>query len=83
MRSFPATLGYGAGLAVLQGVFDFTGGSLQGLRRDPDVDDYERKEQLRRQRRRPIWETIDELGEGRGMVSSSYAILQRYVTNIS
>lgn len=66
VRSFPATLGFGAGLAVLQGVFDFTGGSLQGLGKDPNVDEYERKEQLRRNRRRPIQETLDELGEGRG-----------------
>ena len=66
VRSFPATLGFGAGLAVLQGVFDFTGGSLQGIGKDPNVDEYERKEELRRSRRRPIQETLDELGEGRG-----------------
>ena len=67
VRSFPATLGFGTGLAVLQGVFDFTGGKLSGFDKDPNVDEYERKEQLRKQRRRPIQETLDELGEGRGM----------------
>lgn len=66
MRSFPATLGFGAGLAVLQGAFDFTGGALQGLGDDPTVDEYERREELRRNRRRPIQETLNELGEGRG-----------------
>ena len=66
MRSLPATLGFGAGLAVLQGVFDYTGGKFTGLDKDPDVNEYERKEQLKKQRRRPIQETLNELGEGRG-----------------
>ncbi|KAL9101727.1 MAG: hypothetical protein Q9163_003049 [Psora crenata] len=65
MRSFPATLGYGAGLAVLQGVFDYTGGKFTGYDRDPNVNEYERKELLRREKRRPIQETLNELGEGR------------------
>ena len=64
---------------MIQGVFDFTGGSLQGFRRDPNVDEYERKEQLRQQKRRPIWETIEELGEGRGNGISSFS----YVVGIS
>jgi len=32
------------------------------------VDEYERKEQLRRNRRRPIQQTVEELGEGRGRI---------------
>jgi hypothetical protein len=32
----------------------------------PEMDEYERKEQLRLARRRPIEETIAEIGEGRG-----------------
>lgn len=59
-------LGIGAGVAVVQGVFDYTGGSLSGYGKDPNVDEYERKEQLRRNRRRPIQQTLDEVGEGRG-----------------
>ncbi len=66
VRTIPAVLGYGAGLAVLLGTFDYTGGVLTGYTRDPDVDEFERKEQLRKNRRRPISETIEELGEGRG-----------------
>lgn len=62
----PAVLGIGAGLAVVQGVFDYTGGMLSGYEKDPNVDEYERKEQLRKNRRRPIQETLDQLGEGRG-----------------
>ena len=62
----PAVLGYGAGAAILLGVFDYTGGVLTGYARDPEVDEYERKQKLRRNKRRPIGETLDELGEGRG-----------------
>lgn len=66
VRSFPAVIGYGAALATLQGVFEYTGGKLNGYEADSSVDQYERKEQLRRNRRRPIEETLQELGEGRG-----------------
>lgn len=68
VRTLPAVLGYGAGLAVLLGAFDYTGGVLTGYDKDPSVDEYERKEYLRKNRRRPIQETIEELGEGRGML---------------
>ena len=66
VQTFPAVLGWGAGLAVVQGVFDYTGGQLTGYERDPNVDEYERKEQLRKNKRRPIQEIIEQLGEGRG-----------------
>jgi len=62
----PAVLGYGASLAVIMAAFDYTGGSLFGYQRDPAIDEYDRKEALRANKRRPIQETIDELGEGRG-----------------
>ena len=66
-RSFPAVLGFGAGLAILEGVFDFTGGKLTGAGLGPNAEeDYGSKEWMRRNRRRPIQETLDELGEGRG-----------------
>lgn len=71
VRTMPAVLGYGAGLAVLLGTFDYTGGVLTGYTKDPEVDEYERKEMLRRNRRRPIQETVTELGEGRGMATQS------------
>ena len=66
VRTIPAVLGYGAGVAIVMALFDYTGGSLAGFRRDPTVDEYERKAALRTNRRRPIEETISELGEGRG-----------------
>ncbi|MCJ1452785.1 hypothetical protein MMC28_003129 [Mycoblastus sanguinarius] len=68
-RTFPAVLGFGAGLAVLQGVFDYTGGKFSGYDKDPNVDEYERKDQLRKNKRRPIQETLEQLGEGRGKAS--------------
>ena len=58
-------LGFGAGLAILQGGQDYCGG-LRGFAKDPNIDEYERKERLRKERRRPIEETLRELGEGRG-----------------
>lgn len=67
----PAVLGYGAGLAVLLGTFDYTGGTLRGYFRDPDFDEITRKENIRKNRRRPFEETVEEIGEGRGMLIAS------------
>lgn len=67
VRTVPAVLGTGAVLAVLQSVFDYTGGALNGYRKDPEVDEFERKQDLRKERRRPIQETLEQLGEGRGI----------------
>ncbi|KAI9884278.1 MAG: hypothetical protein M1823_003933 [Watsoniomyces obsoletus] len=72
LRTIPAVLGYGASAALLLGVFDYTGSSFGGYAVDRDVDHVERKEQLRRNRRRPIQETVDELGEGRGVYAPGY-----------
>ncbi|MCJ1356940.1 MAG: hypothetical protein MMC33_006936 [Icmadophila ericetorum] len=72
-RSLPAILGYGAGLAVLLSAFDYTGGVLSGYAKDPEVDEYERKQELRKNRRRPIQETLEQLGEGRGVYGPGYA----------
>jgi len=70
-RTLPAVLGYGVMLSVLMGVFDYTGGKLTGYDKDPNVDEIDRKEALRKNKRRPIWETIQELGEGRGQLPVS------------
>jgi hypothetical protein len=53
------------------GAFDYTGGSLSGFKKDKDLDEFERKEALRKNRRRPIQETLSELGEGRGTSPST------------
>ncbi|KAI4274419.1 MAG: hypothetical protein LQ337_003954 [Flavoplaca oasis] len=71
-RSFPAVLGFGALLAIIQGTFDYTGGKMTGFARDGEVDEYERTEQVRRNKRRPIEETLQELGEGRGIYGPGY-----------
>ncbi|MCJ1414597.1 hypothetical protein MMC32_000924 [Xylographa parallela] len=84
----PAVLGYGAGLAVLLGTFDYTGGVLTGYEKDPNVDEYDRKQQLRKNRRMPIEETISDLGEGRGIYGPGYEerrrerIRQNYGINV-
>lgn len=67
----PAVLGYGAFTSVLLGGFEYTGG-LRGKRPEiEDMDEHERKEHLRRNRRRPIEETLANVGEGRGMCELS------------
>lgn len=62
----PAVLGFGALTAVVMGAYDYTGGALSGYKKDKEMDEFERKEYLRKNRRIPIDQTISELGEGRG-----------------
>jgi putative N-acetylmannosamine-6-phosphate epimerase len=62
----PRIIGYGAFSAVALAAYEFTGGTLKGYLNRPEMDEYERKELLRKNRRRPIEETIAEIGEGRG-----------------
>ncbi|GAB7356365.1 hypothetical protein MBLNU459_g7150t1 [Dothideomycetes sp. NU459] len=72
-RTAPAVLGYGAALAVVLGAFNYTGGKLTGYNKDPTVDEVGRKEYLRKNRRRPLEDTVTELGEGRGIYAPGYA----------
>lgn len=63
----PIVLGLGAGFAAWQGVFALTGGRLWINRADrPDEEEFDSKMAMRAARRRPIEETIAEIGEGRG-----------------
>ncbi|KAI9752432.1 MAG: hypothetical protein M1815_000510 [Lichina confinis] len=66
-RSIAPVIGSGTAVAVLLGAYHYTGESLAGFREDQKEDDFDRKEFLRKNRRRPIDETIDELGERRGI----------------
>jgi hypothetical protein len=59
-------LGYGSALAVVLSAFNYTGGKFLGTDLDKDVDEVSRKEHMRKNRRRSIEETVNELGEGRG-----------------
>ena len=52
------------------GAYDFGGGALTGYKKDSEVDEFERKDALRKNRRRPIEQTISEIGEGRGKTMS-------------
>ncbi|KAI1175280.1 hypothetical protein F4777DRAFT_579116 [Nemania sp. FL0916] len=66
-------LGAGAGFSAVMTTFEYTGGRLTGQRSElPGMDDYETKEYLRKNRRRPIEETIADLGEGRGIFPPGY-----------
>ncbi|KAF8250153.1 hypothetical protein K440DRAFT_597600 [Wilcoxina mikolae CBS 423.85] len=71
-RTMPSVIGYGAGLALTLGVFDYTGGSIAGIFRDPNMDEVARKENLRKNRRRPFEEYIEDTGEGRGIYGPGY-----------
>ncbi|TID14435.1 Threonine-tRNA ligase [Venturia nashicola] len=71
-RTMPAVLGYGSGLAITAFAFDYTRTSLSGQKNDPTVDEFERKMMMRKNRQRPIEETIAELGEGRGIYGPGY-----------
>lgn len=66
VRTMPAVIGYGAGLALVLGVFDYTGGSLTGWAKDGAVDEVTRKQILRSTFRKPLEDTISVVGEGRG-----------------
>jgi len=70
--SVPAVLGFGALTAVVLGAYDYSGGALTGYKRDKEIDEFERKQNLRKNRRRPIEQTISELGEGRGIYGPGY-----------
>ena len=62
-------LGYALTLSVALGVFNFSGGVFTGVKKDSTLDDYDRKQDLKARARRPIQETINEIGEGRGTLS--------------
>lgn len=58
-------LGWGALTATVLAVYDYTGGGLTGFRKQKEHDEFDRKEYLRKNRRRPLEETIADVGEGR------------------
>lgn len=60
-------LGSGVGMAVLLGVFEYTGGRLDGFYRRGEEDGFEIRERMMKNRRKSMEETIAEVGEGRGM----------------
>ncbi|KAK0892360.1 hypothetical protein LTR91_019267 [Friedmanniomyces endolithicus] len=71
-RSPALILGYGTGLSALLFAFSFTGGTLYGYQKDPTVDEVSRKEYMRKNRRRPIEQTVNELGESAHVHAPGY-----------
>ncbi|KAI2634591.1 hypothetical protein GGS21DRAFT_539395 [Xylaria nigripes] len=72
-RRFASVLGLGSLFSIVMSTFAYTGGSLVGTRSEVDgMDEYQRKEYLRKNRRRPIEETIADIGEARGIKPPGY-----------
>lgn len=69
-------LGFGAFTAIILAAYDYTGANLRGYNKEENVDEFERKQALRKNRRRPIEETISQLGEGRGKPDATVSMLQ-------
>lgn len=59
-------VGYGTFTAIAMTAWEYTGG-LRGKRPEIEgMDEFDRRENLRKNRRRPIEETLANVGEGRG-----------------
>ncbi|KAK1993781.1 Tim17/Tim22/Tim23 family protein [Colletotrichum falcatum] len=72
-RRMPVVLGLGAAFGAWQGVFQLTGGRLRGWSEDKsEFGEMDKKLAQRAAKRRPIEETIAELGEGRGIRPPGY-----------
>ena len=66
----PSVIGNGVALAVVMGAIHYTGGTFFRDNDTPHDEPYaDTKEAARKRFRRPINETINELGEGRGLCS--------------
>jgi hypothetical protein len=59
-------LGAGATTAVVMSAFRYTNGFKGTTSAETDEEEVERRENAKKFRRRPISETIEQLGEGRG-----------------
>jgi hypothetical protein len=68
-------LGAGAGFGVVVAAFRFSNGLSGYKMKEDDVDEVARKEEMRKMRRRPLQETIEQLGEGRGMFHHVWRIM--------
>ncbi|KAI0475438.1 hypothetical protein GGR56DRAFT_675565 [Xylariaceae sp. FL0804] len=76
LGTMPRVVGCAAAFSAIMTTFEYTGGTLRGgsteKTEDPTIDEYERKELMRMNRRRPIEETIADVGEGRGIKPPGY-----------
>ncbi|KAK1979399.1 Tim17/Tim22/Tim23 family protein [Colletotrichum cereale] len=72
-KRMPVVLGLGAAFGAWQGVFQITGGRLRGWTEGKlDEAEFDNKIAQRAAKRRPIEETIAEIGEGRGIRPPGY-----------
>ncbi|RKU45571.1 hypothetical protein DL546_006966 [Coniochaeta pulveracea] len=71
-RRMPRIIGIGAVFGLVLSVMDYTGRSIKGNRQTQDLEEFDRKEYLRKNRRRPLEETIAEVGEGRSIRPPGY-----------
>lgn len=79
----PMILGYGALTSITLSVFELTGGSLRGKKPEIEgMDEFERKDYLRTNRRGPIENTIQNLGEGRGKHFFPWYIVIQLLTQV-
>jgi len=73
VRTMPGVVGCGIGLGVVMGIFEYTGGALGRRFSSGGVrDEVGRKEGVRARTRRDVKETIEVLGEGRGIYGSGW-----------
>ncbi|KAH7138009.1 NADH-ubiquinone oxidoreductase 213 kDa subunit [Dendryphion nanum] len=71
-RSLPFMIGAGVVFGTVQSAFAYTEGFSPKTVTYGDEDEVERRETLKKLRRRPIEETIEQLGEGRGIYAPGY-----------
>ncbi|CUS07111.1 unnamed protein product [Tuber aestivum] len=73
VRTMSGVVGCGVGLGVVMGIFEYTGGALGRRLRGGGVrDEVGRKEGVRARTRRDVGETIEVLGEGRGIYGAGW-----------
>lgn len=71
-RSLPFMVGGGLAFAIIQSAVTYTTGIKPTNVAYGDDEEVERREELRKMRRRPLEETIEQLGEGRGIYAPGY-----------
>jgi hypothetical protein len=69
-KRMPVVMGLGGLFAGIQGTVHFLGGRIDSFKEERD--EFERKEIIRRTTRRPVEQTVAEIGEGRGIRPPGY-----------
>ncbi|KAF1929046.1 NADH-ubiquinone oxidoreductase 213 kDa subunit [Didymella exigua CBS 183.55] len=83
-RSLPFMLGAGAVFGTGMTAYRYTAGMRGTVSGEVDDEEVERREAMKKLRRRPLSETIEQLGEGRGIYAPGYEerrrqrILEKY-----